>query len=174
LWEWVTGNPPFDQIEPIFAVESPEVSKQLRRELKGSKPPWIGVATQADSPLFRQVEALVRSCCNRNPLLRPSAAFVAQSLFMILVQHPQVAELEQQSTDELKSRVKSALDLAQKKIKDKSGEDEGSPTVSREDEEVLRCIAYHGDRRPKRAIEGERQTKMLKDEVRYQALTTLT
>jgi hypothetical protein len=93
---------------------------------------------------------------------------------MILVQHPQVAELEQQSTDEMKSRVKSALDLAQKKIKDKSGEDEGSPTVSREDEEVLRSIAYHGDRRPKRAIEGEQQTKMLKDEVRSQALTTLT
>jgi len=77
--------------------------------------------------------------------LRPSAAFVAQSLFMILVQHPQVAELEQQATGELKRRVKSALDLAQKKIKDKSGENEGSPTVSREDEEVLRSLAYHGD-----------------------------
>ena len=64
---------------------------------------------------------------------------------MILVQHPQVAELEQQATGELKRRVKSALDLAQKKIKDKSGENEGSPTVSREDEEVLRTLAYHGD-----------------------------
>lgn len=86
----------------------------------------------------------MRSCCARNPLLRPPAASVAHSIFIVLASDTTLMQPSQQSGESAQNRVKNMLDKVQKTSKDTPAE-LSSAAISTTDVAELRALAYQGD-----------------------------
>ena len=76
VWECIVGTFPFSTPPP-----APEDKTPIRKRLAEGILPWdISPRQEAD-----QIYPIIRDCWNANPVLRPSAAFVAQTILDIVV-----------------------------------------------------------------------------------------
>ena len=76
VWECIVGTFPFSTPPP-----APEDKSPIRKRLAEGILPWdISHGQEAD-----QIYPIIRDCWSANPVLRPSAAFVAQTILDIVV-----------------------------------------------------------------------------------------
>ena len=124
--------------------DSPDTTTQIRQKLSKGGDPWVQAKETPDSPILKEIKALLRGCCARNPLLRPPAASVAHSIFIVLASNTALMQPSQQSGESVQNRVKNMLDKVQKTSKDTPAE-LSSAAISTIDVAELRALAYQGD-----------------------------
>ncbi|KAK3391180.1 kinase-like domain-containing protein [Podospora didyma] len=150
LWEWVEQKFPFGLAEPVLVdaadrqpqpadgADTPErQADSVHRALDRRDLPWLREDTSVAPPIL----ALIRGCCHLAPAIRPSMAFVARSLWLLLSGGSVLIVTPEQDREETKSRVHSILELAEKK----AGDQHQTLRVQMQDAEVLRSLADDGD-----------------------------
>lgn len=130
VWECFVGSFPFSTPPP-----APEDKNPIREKLAKGALPWdINGSQRAD-----QIYSIVRDCWNVNPILRPSAAFVAQTILDIVVRELLPASPPTLPPHDILHAIKERVLQG---IKDKKeGSKQESQTINSDDVRTLRQSA---------------------------------
>lgn len=126
------------QPKPADGADTPDRQADLvHRALEKHDLPWL----RGDSSVAPPILALIRSCCHLTPAIRPSMAFVARSLWLLLSGGNVLIATPEQDRKETKARVHDILKLAEKNVEDQHQ----TLCVEMQDAEFLQSLADDGD-----------------------------
>jgi hypothetical protein len=127
---------PFGYSEPVFTDTSAQQAHEIQHALKLGDVPWCLKDTSLPPPLA----SLIRSCCNTNPSIRPSMAFVAQSILHLFTGDGILIDSPEQDPGEARSRVQQVLELAET-----ANDQDNTVLVEASDAIFLRSLSEDGD-----------------------------